>query len=115
MDDPVEKLVGAENLLALHDELDALDKRESYTTLAVVFFLVAAALFVFGANRESVYLLVNGLLSAVGGIVLGGWELSKLRKKRALRREVQEVERRQLPPCREELLDGGQEPPNPWE
>lgn len=98
MGNPNQEVGRAEALLAIHDELDALDEKESYVVLSIVFFIVAAALLVFGLNRESVYLLVNGFLSAVGGVILGGWEVSKLRKKRALRRTIDEIEARQIGP-----------------
>lgn len=88
----------AEELLGVHDELDALDKKESYTALAVFVFLVAAVLIGFGMNRESLYLMVNGLFSASVGVLLGGMEVSKLLRINKLKHRIEEIGGQQLGP-----------------
>jgi len=88
----VDKTETAEQLLALQDELDALDKRESHTVLSLLLFLAAFVMLGLGMMRGSIYLEVNGLFLAVGGIVFGAIEVSKLRRIQALRRRVDEIE-----------------------
>lgn len=88
----VDKKGTAERLLALHDELDALDKKESHIVLSLLLFLAAFILLGLGMARASIYLEVNGLFLAVGGIVFGAMEVSKLRRMSALRRRVDEIQ-----------------------
>ena len=101
MDNSLGDRTKAEELLGVHDELDALDKKESYTALAIIVFLVAAVLMGFGMSRESLYLMVNGLFSASVGVVLGGMEVSRLRRMSRLRHRIEEIEGQQLDPPEE--------------
>lgn len=88
----VEKAGNAERLLALHDELDGLDKKESYFALSLVLLVLAAALIVVGMARGSVYLEGNGFLLLCGSVIFGGKELSKGRRMKALGRKIAEIE-----------------------
>lgn len=88
----VKKLGNAERLLALHDELDDLDKKESFIAMSIVLFVVAAVLIVVGMSRGSAYLEVNGLFLTFGGVIFGAKEVSKARRKKALGRQIAEIE-----------------------
>ena len=88
----VEKAGNAERLLALHDELDGLDKKESYFALSLVLLVLAAALIVVGMARGSVYLEGNGFLLLCGSVIFGGKELSKGRRMKALGRKIAKIE-----------------------
>lgn len=79
-------------LLRLHDQLDALEKKESQVTLTASLFLGGVVLIVLGVARTSVTLEVNGFLLAVAGLVLGGVELSRRRRIRALERSIAGIE-----------------------
>ncbi len=81
-----------ERLLALHDELDQLDKKESYTGLSLIIILVAAVLMVVGMGHGGVYLEVNGLLLGFGGLVIGAKEISKRRRMRWLGKRIDGME-----------------------
>ncbi|MGW8268035.1 MAG: hypothetical protein ACWGSQ_16830 [Longimicrobiales bacterium] len=88
----VEKVGNAERLLALHDELDVLDRKESFVALSVVLFVIAGVLIVLGMSRGNVYLEVNGLFLSFGGVIFGVKEVSKRRRMKALARRVAEIE-----------------------
>jgi len=88
----VDKKGTAERLLALHDELDALDKKESHIVLSLLLFLAAFILLGLGMARASITLEVNGLFLAMGGTVFGAMEVSKIRRMRALRKRVDEIQ-----------------------
>lgn len=88
----VEKVGNAERLLALRDELDVLDRNESFVALSVVLFVIAGVLIVLGMSRGSVYLEVNGLFLSFGGVIFGVKEVSKRRRMKALARRVAEIE-----------------------
>lgn len=103
MGEKIEGTGNAERLLALHDELDALDGRERYTGLAVVLLVLAVVLLAVGLGRESVYLLMNGVVLGIGGAVVGAREVSKARRMRALGSRIGEVE--------EGVRGGGEEKP----
>lgn len=82
----------AERLLALHDELDRLDKKESYTGLSLVLVLAAVVLMAVGMGQGGVYLEVNGLLVGFAGLVIGAKEISKRRRMRFLDRKIDGLE-----------------------
>lgn len=88
----LEKAGKAERMLALHDELDGLDKKESYLTLSLVLLVVAIALIVAGMSRGSAYLEVNGLFFSFGAVFFGMKEVSKARRMKALERQIAEIE-----------------------
>jgi len=81
-----------ERLLALHDELDRLDKKESYTGLSLIIILVAAVLIAVGMSHGGVYMEVNGLLLGFGGLVIGAKEISKRRRMRWLGKRIDGME-----------------------
>lgn len=88
----VETAGNAERLLALHDELDVLDRKESYAALSVVLFVIATVLIVVGMSRGSAYLEVNGLFLSFGGVIFGVKEVSKRLRMKALARKAAEIE-----------------------
>ena len=102
----IDRAVNAERLLALHDELDGLDKKESFVALSVVLFVLAAVLMVVGMPRGSVYLEVNGLFLAIGGVIFGVKEVSKARRMRVLGRRIAELEDGWMGGMDERALDG---------
>ena len=79
-------------LLRLHDQLDALEKKESQATLTASLLLAGVVLIVLGGARVSVTLEVNGFLLAVAGLVFGGVEVSRRRTIRALKRSIAGIE-----------------------
>jgi hypothetical protein len=88
----LEKAGRAERMLALHDEMDGLDKKESYLALSLVLLVVAIALIVAGTSRGSAYLEVNGLFFSFGAVFFGMKEVSKARRMKALGRQIAEIE-----------------------
>jgi hypothetical protein len=88
----LEKAGRAERMLALHDELDGLDRKESYLALSLVLLVVAIALIVAGMSRGSAYLEVNGLFFSFGAVFFGMKEVSKARRMKALGRQIAEIE-----------------------
>jgi hypothetical protein len=81
-------------LLGLHDQLDALRKKESHAALSASLFLAGVVLVVLGVVRASVTLEVNGFLLAVAGLVAGSVEISRQRKIRGLERSIAMIEGR---------------------
>ena len=56
-----------------------------------------------GMDRASTWMMMNGFFSGIAGVVMGARELSKLRRMRALRRQINGIE--------EGGTDVGEEPP----
>lgn len=77
-----------EELLALHDELDALSLAKSTLGFTVVFGFAAVLYFFLGLDMDSWKVVAGSLLS---GAVAGGFaarDLRRLLRKRELRREM---------------------------
>ena len=83
---------GAEQLLALHDKLDALEEKESTVSVAAILFVIAAVLGVLGVDHSSLVLGVNSAIFAVGGAGLSIRDLRGMMKKRSLRQEIEVME-----------------------
>jgi GNAT superfamily N-acetyltransferase len=88
----LEYRLSGERLLALHNELDALDQKSASLGVVVIFAVAATLLLALAVDRSSLYLALNGLL--MGGVAgfFGTKDLRRALRKQDLRKAIASVE-----------------------